>query len=157
MSKSKKTIDERVDDLKDPDHAGACADLNYMVFNYGKFHNNLVNQLIHIVFIPIIVFTYYVMACYIAEFDNTLNLPMFGDKIGFGAVPTFIVCVAYFFVDWKVALGVLAWWGPVMIIGNLTWANHREEEYFGMTQFWFMTAANLFSWIMQFIGHGVFE
>ena len=133
MSKSKKTIDERVDDLKDPDHAGACADLNYMVFNYGKFHNNLVNQLIHIIFVPIIVYTAYVMICYTTEFDNTLNIPIFGDKIGFGAVPMTIVCVGYFFVDWKVALGVLVWWGPAMVIGNIAWATQKDELYFGMT------------------------
>ena len=48
-------------------------------------------------------------------------LPLFGDRIGCGIVTQIIVSVAYFFVDWKVALGGSAWWWPTMALGNMTW------------------------------------
>ena len=31
-----------------------CLDFGNFVFSYGRFHNNFVNKLIHIVFIPVI-------------------------------------------------------------------------------------------------------
>ena len=144
-SKPIKSIQESVAELStDKDK---CVDLNFMVFNYGKFHNNKVNQIIHIVFVPIIIFTWYVQMCIIfpyREFDY--DVPFFGNKIGFGFIPNFVVCTAYFFVDWQVALAVSAWWWPAMILGNATWIAHADELYFGMSQFWFMGLVNILSW-----------
>ena len=135
-----------------------CFDLNYMVFTYGKYHNNVVNQLIHTVFVPIIIYTWYVQMCLIAPYlQLSVDLPVFGDKIGFGFWINFIVSTAYFFIDWRVALICSLWWWPCMVLGNATWMAHEHDEYYGLGQFWFMGLVNIVSWIMQFIGHGLFE
>ena len=110
-------IQAKLADLRTADEPEKCADLNYMVFNYGKFHNNLVNQIIHIIFVPMIVYTWIVQACYITSYQLPAEIPLLGDTVAFGIVPSLILCTAYMFVDWKVGLGVLCWWGPCAIFG----------------------------------------
>ena len=39
----------------------------------------------------------------------------------------------------------------------IDYLENQEKDYFGKSHFWFMGAVNLFAWIMQFIGHAVFE
>ena len=39
----KSNVEEELKALRTPEDAAKCVDLNYMVFNYGKFHNNFVN------------------------------------------------------------------------------------------------------------------
>mmetsp|Transcript_12372 Transcript_12372/g.15779 ORF Transcript_12372/g.15779 Transcript_12372/m.15779 type:complete len:192 (+) Transcript_12372:11-586(+) len=152
------SVEDQLAQLRTKEDMDKCVDLNFMVFNYGKFHNNFVNQVIHIVFVPIILYTWYVQMCHVApSYDLGFAVPLFGDKIGFGFVPNIVVSTAYYFVDWKVALAVSAWWWPCMFLGNASWMMHSEERYFGMDQFWFMGLVNICSWIAQFIGHGVFE
>ena len=61
-------IEAKLINLRTGEDEAMCVDLNYMVFNYGKFHNNLVNQIIHVIFVPMIVYTWIVQACYIASY-----------------------------------------------------------------------------------------
>ena len=149
--------EKKLTEIQSKEDKEKCVDLNYMVFTYGKFHNNFVNQIIHVIFVPIIIYTYYVMLCYVCtwKFDN--ELPLYGDSISFGIVPSFILCTAYMMVDWKIGLGVLSWWGPFTVLGNADFKLNQDALYFGMTHFWFMVSLNAFAWIMQFIGHGIFE
>ena len=161
--KSKKqahSVEEQLKELREADGSqDKCVDLNFMVFNYGKFHNNKVNQIIHIICVPLILYSWYVMLSLIAPFYQLdANYPLVGDKIGCGIVPQIVVSVTYFFVDWKVALAVSAWWWPTMVLGNITWMHYSEIDYpFGLDQFWFMTVINTSGWAAQFIGHGFFE
>ena len=60
-------------------------------------------------------------------------------------------------VDWRVGLGMTAWWVPATILSNIEWMGHRDADYFGLTQFQFMNALHIFSWAAQFMGHGLFE
>ena len=153
---TEKSIEESVAELSTDKEK--CVDLNFMVYTYGKFHNNKINQIIHIIFVPIILYTWYVQMCIIAPYyEFSFDVPFFGSKIGFGIVPYFFTLSAYFFIDWQVALTVSAWWWPVMILGNACWMNHADELYWGMSQFRFMGIVNALSWIAQFIGHGLFE
>ena len=70
-----------------------------------------------------------------------------GDKIGFGPTPFLMVSSAYFFVDWKVAFAVGLWMWPAIIFANREFSAYRDAEYYGMSQFWFMGAINIMSWI----------
>ena len=63
--------------------------MNYMVYNYGKFHANTVNQIIHIICVPLILYTWYIMLSLITPWYQ-LEASYFvlgGDKIGCGIVP----------------------------------------------------------------------
>ena len=96
--------------------------------------------------------------CHIAPYIQLgFNIPVFGDRIGFGFWINFVVSTGYFFVDKYVALGVAAWYWPAMILGNALWMAQRQEPYIGMSEFWFMGLVNALSWTAQFIGHAFFE
>ena len=154
------TAKEQLDMLRTAEEKEKCIDMNYMVYQYGIYHNDKVNQLIHIVFVPIIIYTWYVMMCHLKMFPNVslgFEIPIFGDQIGGGFWINAVVSGGYFLVDWKTAMGVALWYWPAMVYGNYTWMNHSHEIYFGYHQFWFMNAVNIFSWVMQFIGHALFE
>ena len=58
--KNGESLEQQVLNLRTEEEAQKCLDLNYMVFTYGKYHNDAINQLIHVIFVPIIVFTWYV-------------------------------------------------------------------------------------------------
>ena len=58
--KKGESLEQQVLNLRTEEEAQKCLDLNYMVFTYGKYHNDAINQLIHVIFVPIIVFTWYV-------------------------------------------------------------------------------------------------
>ena len=58
--KKGESLEQQVLNLRTEEEAKKCLDLNYMVFTYGKYHNDAINQLIHVIFVPIIVFTWYV-------------------------------------------------------------------------------------------------
>ena len=99
-------------------------------------------------FVPIIIFTWYVQLCHIIpSVELGFEVPGFGNKIGGGFWLNVLVSHAYFFVDWKVTLAVLLWWWPAILIGNQVWLQHGNEMYFGMSQCLFMGVVNAFSWI----------
>ena len=103
-----------------------------MVFNYGRFHSNVVNQVIHIVFVPIILYTWYIFIC---EILPDFRITIAGQTFGFGLIPSVLTSVAYIMVDWRVGLGMTAWWVPATILSNIEWMGHRDADYFGLSQF----------------------
>ena len=71
---------------------------------------------------PIILYSFYVMLSHISFFvELGFDIPIFGDRIGFGFWIMFIVSAAYFFIDEKVAFAVGLWLWPCMVLGNATW------------------------------------
>ena len=52
--------EKKLQEIRSKEDMDKCVDLNYMVFNYGKFHANTINQIIHVVFVPMIVYTWLV-------------------------------------------------------------------------------------------------
>ena len=159
MKNTELTIEQKVRELSRSQDIDKCVDLNYMVYNYGRFHNNKINQIIHLIFVPIIIYTWYVMMCdWWPEVKLGFDVPIFGDSIGAGFWLNFIVSVGYFFCDFKIGLSVAAWYWPAMILGNWTWQTYVNEPHpFGLDQFWFMNWLNIFSWAAQFLGHALFE
>ena len=91
----------------------------YFVYNYGRYHNNSVNQLLHFVFIPIIQFTLFII----------MAIKLHALKIDFldNLVPEGIICpemwgfalfvqVCYYRVDLLTAFLYSAWAFPQMVI-----------------------------------------
>ena len=54
------TLEEKLNELRGKNVDQKCVDLNFMVYNYGRFHNNVINQMIHIIFVPVILYTFYI-------------------------------------------------------------------------------------------------
>jgi uncharacterized membrane protein YGL010W len=83
----------------------------YFIFNYGKYHNNKVNQLLHFVFIPTIQFTLFIILChYLPEIALPSSLHFVAKSLNTGvAFLTLAMQIAYFRVDFVTALVYLVW------------------------------------------------
>lgn len=101
--------------------------------SYGSYHNNIINKLIHIVFIPIILTTFQGM--------------LFKSPYPFLAkYLTGALSCAYVYVDWF--SGLIS---TCMYFGTLNFITTQPVEMKTLVYF------NLAAWIAQFIGHGIFE
>jgi uncharacterized membrane protein YGL010W len=113
-------------------------------YEYGRFHYNFTNIIIHIIFVPIITIT----------FDRIFGL--LGEKNNLSFNPFYIlyliVTFLYLYVDIFAGL-ITAIQYP--LIGYLL--TFIKFEIFGFSQIQSYLFINIFSWIAQFLGHGLFE
>ena len=111
---------------------------------YSDDHRNSTNQLIHLVCVPLIVWT-------VTAFLWVIPVPAFLGKPGaFAALGMFLAWLWYWKLSRKLALGLLACF-ILSVLLNL-WIS----QTFGM-KFLLMLAVGVFvvAWIGQFIGHKV--
>jgi uncharacterized membrane protein YGL010W len=113
-------------------------------YEYGRFHYDFINIIIHIIFVPIITISFDRMAGILGE---KYNLP-FNPFFLLYAISTFF----YLYVDSTVGL-ITAIQYP--LIGYLLM--FIKIEIFGLSQMQSYLVINIASWIAQFIGHGLFE
>ena len=64
---------------KDEEEQG-CIDFGYFLYNYGRFHNNFYNRLIHFIFIPLITLSggFWAAAVYLPWFEFENEIPVIG-------------------------------------------------------------------------------
>ena len=113
-------------------------------YEYGRFHFNLVNIIIHIIFVPIITIT----------FDRIAGI--LGERNGYPFNPFFVLyaittCL-YLYVD--LYSGIFSAIEFPLIGYLLTFV---KFEIFGLSELQSYLLVNLFSWVMQFVGHGFAE
>ncbi|KAL9179024.1 hypothetical protein ACHAXT_000066 [Thalassiosira profunda] len=126
-----------------------------MIYNYGRFHNNRTNRLIHLVFIPIIQFTLFILG---ALHGHSARVPCLE-----GVVPRGIICVetwtlsalllaGYFAADVGTAAATALWSFAMLVASQHIVA---DEAYKPLTD----AAPYLhgIAWLAQFYGHGVHE
>ena len=120
--------------------------------SYGKYHNNIINKLIHIVFIPTIVFCVYG----IGHFYPIANIDFMGIKeLDIGLVMLVLLPPVYIFSGLLTTLCLI-----FMYFCSLSmFEQHKFDKdfYQSLSYFQFLLALKTFSWIMQFLGHGIFE
>ncbi|OJJ46106.1 hypothetical protein ASPZODRAFT_133100 [Penicilliopsis zonata CBS 506.65] len=119
---------------------------------YGAYHNNPVNVAIHITCVPILLFTGFLLAT---------NTPVFfrlPDALqheylpaNLGTVVSFIYAIFYILLE-PVA-GSLA---APLVVGSAAYGNYLTSTYGATANYW-ATGVHVFSWLIQFVGHGVFE
>ncbi|KAF9625168.1 hypothetical protein IFM89_020035 [Coptis chinensis] len=118
---------------------------------YGAYHSNPINIFIHMLFVWPILFTTLVLLYFT---PSLFPLPQIGGNLVFnlGFIFTLVYSLFYIALDVKAgslaaALCFLSW------VGGSLLANHL-----GYSLAWkVVLAAQVFCWIGQFIGHGVFE
>jgi len=128
-------------------------ELGQFYFNYARYHYNPINKRIHMIFIPILVFTIFAMGHHGFQFKFSLG----GEDIIFdiGLILTTLVIPVYYVVDIATGLattvfGLSAYFGSVYLYEhNWQWFNGNHLQY--------MVALHVLSWIVQFIGHGIYE
>ncbi|KAI9824232.1 MAG: hypothetical protein M1832_002039 [Thelocarpon impressellum] len=119
---------------------------------YGSYHHNPANVAIHIVCVPLILMTAILLG------TNTPPLIPVPEAFvvknlgpNFGTIAAFLYTTLYVLME-PVAGGILA----PLLIGGTALANHLSVTY-GATAVYWAIGLHVFSWIAQFVGHGLFE
>ena len=81
------------------------------------------------------------------------------ENIDIGLLMTIILPFVYIYIEPVSGLLSTFVYHSLYFVSLQMWKAHRDDTNFwlGLNHFWFMTALQGFAWIMQFIGHGVFE
>eukprot|EP00742_Colponemidia_sp_Colp-10_P001071 GILJ01001161.1.p1 GENE.GILJ01001161.1~~GILJ01001161.1.p1 ORF type:complete len:190 (-),score=22.74 GILJ01001161.1:119-688(-) len=123
--------------------------------SYGAYHNNKTNKIIHIIFVPMIVWSL-ILLLRLIPFESLLSFPVSDEKDGFefhwGAVVLAMLLLYYYALDFGVGLVATAKYGMLYYAANLVY-NHMGST--SATRL--AIAVQIISWTFQFIGHGVFE
>lgn len=119
---------------------------------YGAYHHNPVNIAIHIICVPILLWTFFLLC------TNSPRLVPLPDSIiiknlppNAGTVFCLLYSVLYILME-PVAGGILA---PILLAGT-AYSNHLTSKYGATANYWAF-GAHVVTWLAQFIGHGVFE
>ena len=165
MSQAEKKLKEIADE------GNGCVDFSAMVFNYGRFHQDRINRLIHVVGIPLIAWSIFNALIFLAHSESVAGqidrLPLFEepvtplamDKYSFVATACswLPLTVAYLIADLGVGTVWALWSLPAALSQVYLYNNHRDDEFFGMSQVGFFLVLQGAAWIAQFIGHALFE
>jgi uncharacterized membrane protein YGL010W len=99
--------------------------LYYFIFNYGKYHNNKVNQLLHFVFIPTIQFTLLIMLCH-AKVEVPMPQPLQWISSEMNIINLIFVGalqVVYFRTDFVTAVVYFIWSTTQLFASQYLYAN----------------------------------
>ncbi|KAL1795146.1 hypothetical protein ACET3X_006962 [Alternaria dauci] len=118
---------------------------------YGAYHHNKVNVGIHLLCVPPILLTSFLLltntpAVPLPAWLSVPNLPL-----NVGTVGAVLYSTLYILME-PVAGAMLA---PILI-GGTAYANHLTSTYGATANSW-AGAVNIACWIAQFVGHGKFE
>jgi len=119
---------------------------------YGSYHRHPVNIGIHIIFVPILVFTGLLFSTYtpilipLPESFQVKHLPL-----NLGTIGGLVYTILYLLLE-PVAGALFA---PVLL-GATAFMNHLTSTYRITAAYW-SAAIHIFAWMIQIFGHGVFE
>ena len=123
---------------------------------YKKYHQNKINKIIHILCIPLIVWSFSVFLNSIV-INFSLNyvtgfsfLNMFSMNITLSFILLSCYLLFYSLLD-------ITCFQVMSIFLFIIWASSYLFLYYCNFPFYYALMINIISWIMQFIGHGVFE
>lgn len=119
---------------------------------YGAYHQNPVNVGIHEVCVPILMGTFWLLS------SNAPDLFQLPEPLSITYLPAnpgtlFALGWTFFYILLEPVAGTL--YAP-LLIGMAALANYLRMTY-GMTANYAALGIHVLSWIVQFIGHGVFE
>jgi len=129
-------------------------DVEHQLVFYGAYHSNKWNVLIHIICVPIILWTAQV---FVATAPTPQTFPVihhtFNQYFEFDFNWTTVLSIVYWVYYFILEPGAALLYTPQMVLSALSATSfaHRSD---GMTT---AVALHIFSWIAQFFGHGVAE
>ncbi|KAK4507432.1 hypothetical protein PRZ48_001167 [Zasmidium cellare] len=118
---------------------------------YGAYHHDPVNVGIHIIFVPILLLTGFLFATNTPALPTPdwLTVPYL--PLNLGTITCTLYSSLYILME-PVAGAMLA---PILL-GGTAYANHLTSTY-GMKANYIAIGVHIVSWLVQFVGHGVFE
>eukprot|EP00762_Andalucia_godoyi_P001591 ANDGO_00182.mRNA.1 putative endoplasmic reticulum membrane protein C16E8.02 len=123
--------------------------------DYGKYHRNGVNQFIHCLFVPMIFYTLMIMISFIPGLQTPNHL--FQTSYSLMSINQYIlpvvVLMGLYFIKLHFVLGLIT-----AVQMSLLWvAANYTVFHFGQAALSYAVFGHVFSWAIQFVGHGVFE
>ncbi|EMC93232.1 hypothetical protein BAUCODRAFT_233654 [Baudoinia panamericana UAMH 10762] len=118
---------------------------------YGAYHHDPVNVGIHVTCVPMILITAFLFGTNTPAlpFPSWLTVPDLPPNLG--TIACLVYTTLYILME-PVAGGLLA----PLLLGATAYANHLTSTY-GMKANYIAIGVHVFSWIAQFVGHGIFE
>jgi len=115
---------------------------------YGVYHTNKVNKIIHVIFVPLIVFSFLGFFEYFPLCD--WNLPLLGlrPNVAYLLLPHLIY---FLYLDSLAGIMISLLYAVLLVAAS------KAKVYWGDSFVLFLIGLQLISWTMQFIGHGLFE
>ncbi|CAD8198336.1 unnamed protein product [Paramecium pentaurelia] len=118
--------------------------------SYGSYHNNKVNKAIHLICIPLILLS---AVQIINHYSFTIDTGCC--QLNFGLITLFVLALVYMAVD--LFSGILASSFYIAITLYLNQRFTNADEALWSHHLCVATTFQITCWILQFIGHGVFE
>ncbi|CAD8124618.1 unnamed protein product [Paramecium sonneborni] len=118
--------------------------------SYGSYHNNIINKAIHLVCIPLILLS----AIQIVN-HYSFSIDTGCCKLNFGLIILFVLALVYMAVDLLSGILASSFYITITILMNQHFANADENLW--SHHLCVATTFQITCWILQFIGHGVFE
>ncbi|GAB7365880.1 hypothetical protein MBLNU230_g7210t1 [Neophaeotheca triangularis] len=118
---------------------------------YGSYHHNPVNVGIHIICVPMILLTSFLLLTNTPSLPlpTWLSIPHLPANVG--TIGTILYSTLYILME-PVAGGLLA----PLLLASTAYSNHLTSTH-GSNANWIAGGMNVASWIAQFVGHGVYE
>jgi uncharacterized membrane protein YGL010W len=120
----------------------------YFFYDYGRYHNNTVNKIIHIIFVPLISAT---LLYLLRSFSSFLTGRDFED-LSFSTF--FIISISFLYVYVDFTIGTVTSI-QYLIVDYLMSKFKLDIE--GISDLKIILIIHIMSWVFQFIGHGAFE
>jgi uncharacterized membrane protein YGL010W len=123
-------------------------DFKYQFVSYGEYHDNTINQIVHIIFVPILIFTAQIWMhatpeLYVWKFNDVL-------PINASVLLTMVYCLYY--IRLHRTLGVIL--TPVLLFMS-AWAFNIQKSVPNVN--YITLGAHATSWFFQIMAHKVFE
>ncbi|QIW96931.1 hypothetical protein AMS68_002449 [Peltaster fructicola] len=118
---------------------------------YGSYHHDPVNIGIHITCVPLILLTAFLFGTNTPSlpFPPWLTIPNLPPNLG--TLSALVYSIFYILLE-PVAGSMLA----PLLLGATAYSNHLTTTY-GMKANYIAIGVHVFSWLAQFVGHGVYE
>mmetsp|Transcript_4745 Transcript_4745/g.7145 ORF Transcript_4745/g.7145 Transcript_4745/m.7145 type:complete len:188 (-) Transcript_4745:3971-4534(-) len=122
-------------------------DIESLYVSYGKYHANHINQIIHVVFVPVIVCSAMSGMRHFPLGEETSSLL----QAHFGLIPLLGMLGLYLYLDFLSGLISV-----VVYLGSYLAGNYLYEAT-GTEHLQYVLIIQAVGWGSQFVGHGVFE
>ena len=120
---------------------------------YKEYHHNKSNNIIHLITVPLIAFTIFALFQYIPIrlfFKNTLY------EINFCSIFYYYNVIIFLYVDYFAGSLTILWTFTFLVLGKIIYIESIKKNFFDK-YFYCLLFLHIISWIVQFIGHGVYE
>ncbi|KAJ3069376.1 hypothetical protein HDU98_007593 [Podochytrium sp. JEL0797] len=140
---------------KQPTGLAAFLDFRCQYGQYAEYHNNRINQIIHTIFVPILMWSAFAITSCLSPVFSPWPLDAFGVPLNLTVFSATAYSVYYTVLD-----PIIGGAAGLVVFGMLVsadWFVADCQSVTGIDPLVLAAGIHVASWIIQFVGHGVFE